>query len=157
MEDKINKLEIILETLESLESKELLKYRQVKEELIEEDKYAIRVAPYKETTDIAELNEFLETLYNKIGLYARLELFKIDDSLYKDKTGMRLGRLTYNENYALTTIITKHEDFLSPEKNTENVKEKEFSRTIWLFLYMDPKRMEEHPDNASEDTIVDII
>ncbi|MCK5593912.1 MAG: hypothetical protein KAI18_01580 [Candidatus Aenigmarchaeota archaeon] len=157
MEEIINVLDTIQRTLESLESEQFVKYRQVKKDLIEEDKYAIRVAPYKETTDIAELNEFLEKVYNEIGIYARLKLFKVDDSLYKDKTEMRLGRLTYHETYAQTTVTTKHEDVFSPEKNTEDTKEKEFSRTIWLFFYMGSERMEEHPDNAPEDTIVDII
>ncbi|NOQ55223.1 MAG: hypothetical protein GQ477_00280 [Nanohaloarchaea archaeon] len=157
MEDRINVLDTVKRTLEVLESKQFLKYRQVKENLIEEDMYTIRVAPYTKTTDIAELNEFLETLYNKISINAKMELFKVDDSLYKDKTIMHLGQLTYHEKYAMTTITTEHEDFFNPENNTEDTKENEFNRTIWLYFYMDQERMEELLDNASEDTIVDMI
>ena len=157
MEDRINVLDTVQRTLEVLESEKFLKYRQVKDNLMVEDIYAFRIAPYNETTDIKELNDFLRTLKDDIGLDANCTSFKLDNFYSKDTKMMRLGQLTYHETYAMTTITTEHEDFFDSENNTEDAKENEFRRTIWLYFYMDQERMKELLDNASEDTIVEML
>ncbi|NOQ55700.1 MAG: hypothetical protein GQ477_02725 [Nanohaloarchaea archaeon] len=159
MEDRINKLDVIQETLKALESENFLSYMQVKKELIEDgDTYTFRAAPYEKMTDIDELNDFVKTLQENIGLETNMKPFSIGAyGSPEDTTKMTLGRFLYHNDYGETTTTKEDTYFFDNEKNTKDTKEhKTFTHTIFLFLYDDPKRMQELPSEVYEETVIDI-